>query len=642
VRAETSTIRPAARRRRPQRLALRRGVFAAAALAVLAGLVGLAFAGSSATLAAGTQVAGIDVGGLTPREATAQLESRAKAVARSPVTFVAAGERFNVYPAQLGVEADWRRAVAVAAEEGDGFGPLRGYRRLHVRLFGEEVSPALAVSNAALEYKLDQIARAVDQPFVNASLRRRGLRVEMVPGSTGRRLDREAAAETIVRALGSLERGIPVALPVVGSPPKVTAELLAPVAVQARTALSAPIRLSYGEASWRVPRSRLAQLLELPANGATRLAVAGKGAEAYLGRLAANLDREPVDASFAVEPGGIDVVPAEPGRALDAAATARAIQTAMLSTTTWRAELVVREAPPERTTAEARAMGITGVVSSYTTTYGGTEGRLHNVQLVAELIDDTLIAPGTVFSFNATTGERNEAKGFEEAPVIINGELQNGIGGGVCQVSTTVFNAAFDAGLSIEERTNHALYISHYPLGRDATVNYPDLDLKFKNDTESWLLLRTFVGSGSLTVNLYGTPVGRRVETETAPLVETGPVPVEEIADPTLERGERVVDIWGQPPRETSVRRTVYAPDGTELYDTTWRSYYDAEPSIVRVGTKAPPKPKPKPKAKPEQTAPAGTTDGETATTPTETTPTPTETTAPTGDPTPVTAGTPR
>ena len=155
-------------------------------------------------------------------------------------------------------------------------------------------------------------------------------------------------------------------------------------------------------------------------------------------------------------------------------------------------------------------MGIESVVSSYTTTYGGTPGRLNNVQLVAKLIDGTLIAPGGTFSFNDTTGERTAAKGFQEAPVIINGELQNGLGGGICQVSTTVFNAAFDGGLPITARTNHALYISHYPLGRDATVNYPDIDLRFSNDTDHWLLLRTFVGAGSLTVNLYGTPVNRR------------------------------------------------------------------------------------------------------------------------------------
>ena len=244
-------------------------------------------------------------------------------------------------------------------------------------------------------------------------------------------------------------------------------------------------------------------------------------------------------------PGGVEVVPARPGRALDVEASRAAVARAAFSPTNRTAALVVETAQPQRSTADAKAMGITGVVGSYTTTYGGTPGRVHNVRLVAELIDGALIAPGARFSFNDTTGERNEAKGFEEAPVIINGELQTGIGGGVCQVSTTVFNAAFEAGLSIERRTNHALYIDHYPLGRDATVNYPDLDLVFKNDTDRWLLLRTFVGAGSLTVNLYGTPQDRRVETETAPLEVDGKVPWKRIDDPTLFRGEKVVEQFG-------------------------------------------------------------------------------------------------
>jgi len=253
-----------------------------------------------------------------------------------------------------------------------------------------------------------------------------------------------------------------------------------------------------------------------------------------------------------------------------------------------------------RTTEVARAMGIEEVVGSYTTTYGGTPGRLHNVQLVAELIDGALVAPGARFSFNQTTGERNAAKGFEEAPVIINGELESGIGGGVCQVSTTVFNAAFEAGLSIEKRTNHALYISHYPIGRDATVNYPDLDLVFRNDTDHWLLLRTFVSPGSLTVNLYGTSPDRRVETETAPLEVDGKVPWKRIDDDTMFKGQKVVEQWGSPPRSTSVTRRVYNPDGSLLYNTTWRSYYVGEPTVVRLGTKPRPKPEPSKPAKPD------------------------------------------
>ena len=174
--------------------------------------------------------------------------------------------------------------------------------------------------------------------------------------------------------------------------------------------------------------------------------------------------------------------------------------------------------------------------------------------------------------------------------MIVNGELTTGLGGGVCQVSTTVFNAAFEAGLKITERTNHALYISHYPQGRDATVNYPDLDLKFVNDTDHWLLLRTFVGSSSLTVNLYGTPVHRRVESSTTPLVTTGVIPVNKTVDPTLKPG----DDDGVPPLSTSVTRDVYEADGKLLYHDTWYSSYRAEPKLVRLG---PPKTKAKGKA---------------------------------------------
>jgi vancomycin resistance protein YoaR len=168
--------------------------------------------------------------------------------------------------------------------------------------------------------------------------------------------------------------------------------------------------------------------------------------------------------------------------------------------------------------------------------------------------------------------------------VIVNGELTTGLGGGVCQVSTTVFNAAFDAGLPITERTNHALYISHYPQGRDATVNYPDVDLKFVNDTRNWLLLSTYVSSSSLTVGLYGTPVDRKVTSTTTPLVTHGVPPVKKTIDPSLKPGEKIVDDPGSPALSTSVTRDVYAADGKLLYQNTWYSSYRALPKLVRIG----------------------------------------------------------
>ena len=229
-------------------------------------------------------------------------------------------------------------------------------------------------------------------------------------------------------------------------------------------------------------------------------------------------------------------------------------------------------------------MGITGTVGSYETIYGGDPNRIHNVQLVARLIDGKLIAPGATFSFNGATGERSAQKGFLTAPVIINGEVQTGLGGGVCQVSTTVFNAAYEAGLPITARTNHALYISHYPLGRDATVDYPDVDMRFVNDTGHWLLMRTFVGSDSLAVVLYGTPLHRRVETTRGAAQRRGAAPVQKTVDATLKPGEVVVDDPGMPAQTTSVERKVYDASGKLLSDQTWYSSYRSTPKIVRVG----------------------------------------------------------
>ena len=576
---------------------MRRAALLAAGVAVLAIVATSLLAGSPGRLAPGTTVAGVDVGGLEPAAATALLARRAERVEHVPVALVAGGKVFRYTPRQLGVRWDWSAAVAEAERATEGVAPVRGFRRLRSRVFGVDVQAAMSAFPSAIKLAVARMAKAVDRPAVSAAVVRRGRSFKVTSARAGVRLDRAAASAALMEALAALERGPAIALPIVRDTPETTASELAGAVEKLRVAVSAPVTLTAAGERVVVPRERIAELVTLPSGGETRVAFAGEGADRWLAGLARRVNRPPRDATFAVSAGSIDVVPAARGRALDVVAARRAIARALFSTTDRRATLAVHTTEPDRSTADAKAMGIAGVVGSYTTTYGGTEGRLHNVRLVADLIDGALVAPGTRFSFNQTTGERNAAKGFAEAPVIINGELQNGIGGGVCQVSTTVFNAAFEAGLSIESRTNHALYISHYPLGRDATVNYPDIDLVFTNDTDRWLLLRTFVGTGSLTVNLYGTPQDRRVETETSPLRVEGKVPWKRIDDPTMFRGEKVVERFGAPPRSTSVTRRVYAADGTLMYDTTWSSHYVGEPTVVRLGTKARPKPKQAPKA---------------------------------------------
>ena len=571
-------------------------------------LFGFAYAGNPEVVAEGITVSGQDVGGLSAPEARAKLDARAHALATEPVVFTGAGRRWSIAPAQLAVRGDWTGASAEALDRGDGTVPLRGLKRLQLRLFGSAIEPAARADSAALERQLRVIAKQVEVDGREAAIVLRNGQPVVIPGEATRNLETESAGATIVAALASLQREGPVALPIKTTPPAVGQDALQAVAQQVRVALSGPVTFVYQGVHLTVTPDQMASFLELPHDGERALGIGGPDAKEYFDNLSRAVARAPREVDLSVDDAGkAHVIPSRDGRKLDVEATEQALLAAALRTVNRTAQIVVVAAEPKLSTEKAKAMGITGLVGRYTTFYGGDANRIHNVQLVAELIDRHLIAPHSTFSFNKTTGERNAAQGFLEAPVIINGELKTGLGGGVCQVSTTVFNAAFEAGLPITSRTNHALYIDHYPLGRDATVNYPDIDLTFQNDSDHWILLRTIVGSSSLTVRLFGTPLHRRVDSQTSPLEETGPTPVKRQPDPDLYVGQKVVEEYGQPSRSVSVRRVVYDAKDNLLFDNTWYSNYLAEPKVVLVGTKPVPV-----ESAPPATTETGTTTGTT------------------------------
>jgi vancomycin resistance protein YoaR len=603
LRADSPLFASRTRRRSSARPALLKLAAAGGALVAVSILVGLAFSGSRRELPEGTRIAGVDVGGLTERQAADRLGQLFAEVAATPVTFVAAGESFRFAANQLGVEPDWRSAAAAAAHDGGGFGPVRGFRRLHTRVFGTDVFPPLAVSNGALEFALDRIARAVDQEPTSASLVRRGLKIETVEERSGVRLDRSKAAEIVVHALGSVERGrSAVKLPVAIAEPPVTGAMLAGTAERARLALSAPVRLRGAGRSWRLPRWRIARLLSLPSDGTKRLSVAGPQAETYFRSLAGRVERGPVDAGFSVSGETVSVVPSRKGLALDVPATAGAILRAATSETARVARLAVVQAAPERTTAEAAAMGITELLGTYKTYNAGTWDRITNLRLGVTALDGTLVQPGGTFSLNEAIGERTAERGFRRAPVIIGTKYAEEIGGGTSQVATTVFNTAWEAGLRITERNPHALYIDRYPLGRDATVYWPSLDLKFQNDTTHWILVKGFPESDGIRVSIYGGEQ-RRVESSPGTMTITGPVPVQRVKDRKLVQGKTEIEEEGSVPSRTSVTRTIYGADGELIRTETWNTSYKGETRIVRVGTK-PKKPVEEPGKNPTENTP--------------------------------------
>ena len=221
---------------------------------------------------------------------------------------------------------------------------------------------------------------------------------------------------------------------------------------------------------------------------------------------------------------------------------------------------------------------------------------MNNIHLLGDSLDGKLVKPGGTFSFNGAIGQRTASKGYQEANAIVDGKLVPQLGGGICQVGTTLFNTVFRSGLPVLERRNHSFYISHYPKGRDATVSWGGPDLKFKNDTGHWLLVSVSYSSSSITISLYGTDPGLDVTAKTSSFSNIRPFPTEKVKDPKLREGVTVVEDAGVTGRTCTVTRTV-KKDGEVVRVDRFRSVYRPKVEVVRVGTK------PKPSKTPTDTA---------------------------------------
>ena len=341
VRVEATSVRAGTAPGALRALVARWVLVSLALAAVLAALVGLAFAGSTARIADGVAIAGIDVGGLTPKEARTLLEQRFDRVARIPVVFTAGGERYPIKATTLGVEADWAAAIETAAREGEGFGPVRGFRRLQARFFGAEISPPVQAYGAALDFKIAGLAEAIDQSHVEAKLVRRGLGSRSSPvspaaGSTRRPQARPSSARSRDSTAGSRWRSrfasirsksqLPTWPPPHGRPAPPS-----PLPSVFSTRELAGGYRAGGSPSSRRCRSQARQRSRSPGRARKPGSPAAQDRRARAGRR-----------RFEVKPGGIDVVPDKPGLGIDVPATAKALLAAATSPTARTADLAVR------------------------------------------------------------------------------------------------------------------------------------------------------------------------------------------------------------------------------------------------------------------------------------------------------------
>ena len=309
-------------------------------------------------------------------------------------------------------------------------------------------------------------------------------------------------------------------------------------------------------------------------------------------KLGDKADGNAQDAYFDTSSGEVVIVESVTGEGPDRVAAELAMQELLFGDDGEAERVITIEdtvIEPDLTTEEAEAMGITEKLASWSIAMSGSSNRQHNIKLLCSLIDGSLTAPGESWSFNETTGERTEEKGFKTAPVIVNGTHEDQLGGGICQVATCVFNAACYSGLGIGTRANHTYYISAYDDEgfADATVSWTTPDLEWVNDTDNYILLTaSAVEGGYVTVSLWGTSDGRTVTCDRGEWEEGEEYETVYEDDDTLAEGVEELVQSGVNGRSIYIRYLVESADGEVLHDINFHSVYAAEDEIIAVGTK--------------------------------------------------------
>ncbi|MBO8129685.1 MAG: VanW family protein [Peptococcaceae bacterium] len=304
-------------------------------------------------------------------------------------------------------------------------------------------------------------------------------------------------------------------------------------------------------------------------------------------RLTKDITREPKNAGFTISNDDrVVIIPSEDGFKPELQNAYNRLLDVIQQKPPYTINLHFKRIPPRHSTQDVKNMGINCLLGEYVTTFDPTEvDRSYNISVAASALNNLLILPGEVVSFNETVGPRSQDAGYRKAKVIIQNTFQEGIGGGVCQVSSTLYNALLLSNLEIVERKNHSLPVGYVPIGRDATVVYNYVDLKFRNNTSSYLYIKAAAEESQLVIKIFGNLKFKKpVEIHSWVTEVLEPEIIYE-EDPDLEKGKQVIKQKGVRGYRAQAERWVYTKDGLkkEKLDS---SYYHPVDEIIAVGTK--------------------------------------------------------
>jgi vancomycin resistance protein YoaR len=572
------------------------GFWALIAVGVIIVIVVLAILVDSAVyynkVHAGVSVNGIDLGGQTKTEAIASLSSVVDKAQNSPITLTSGDKTWTLLPSDVGATMDVEGAVKAAMEVSRKSNFIADIGTRWKLFFSKKDLPLTgSVDGAKMQTFVAGIAKELDVAPVNAALSIENGQIKVIDSVEGKVVDQAGLAKQLQALLVTLH-STSVEVPIAVKEPDVKAEDNAQAQKQAETMISGPVTIVNGSDSWTITAGQIASYMGFTSqneNGVSTLVpeMDVTKLQPLLTQIAPSVATDPVDATFQSDGTKAWVVPGKNGEQLDQDATAQAITAATLKTGDRTVQVVTKEKEPNLTTQKATDMGIKDVLGTYTTTYNCPTPRQINVKLCTKYATDVMLAPGQEYNFDQQIGPRTAARGWQLAPGIVGpNQLEDVLGGGICQVSTTMFNAAGNAGLDITERHNHSLYINHYPKGRDATVTGGGKNLRFKNDTDHYIWVRGSSTGVTTTITIYGTDDGRKghVTWTVGDFYGRQAMTNVTVTDPLLKFGKTSLIQSGQSGKSLKTTRVV-TRNGQVIHNDVWISTWAMYPQTVAVGT---------------------------------------------------------
>ncbi len=582
-----------------------------AALVLLVGVYAVQRSGEADQVPDGVTAAGIDIGGLTRSEVEAEILSYEDSLAGTPASFLIDGTSVILDPASVGFdlqEGEVADAALDANEQRSFFSGLLAW--LGISTSTIEIDVPATLDQVAIEKQLAawEAELQADDSVLGGVAIRQGTPVALY-ATPVERIERQPALETITAVLADPNRPV-VTLQTETAPSPVTDAMVDAAAELARSLLDGPITLTSDEPAVSVTLTA-SELLQAFRSETTLDPPA----------VTITLDHDVLDELFfSVReqfPGAFenaefivnadDTVSIKPGVTGPKVSAAEAVPEILAAAVTPErtGRLPLEDgARPDITTEDLEALGVRHLVSRFTTYHDCCASRVTNIHLIADAVDGVIVEPGETFGINDYVGERTTEKGYLPAGTIVNGEIVDTVGGGVSQFATTFYNAVFWGGYTDVTHKPHSYYFSRYPEGIEATINWPNVELAFRNDTDNAILIKATYTDTSITVSFYSDNAGTAVagdqsggitrtwiEMEGDGVVVTGSVSdrysytspqTQYRTDSSMTPGSQSVIQSGREGWSVTVTRTKNFPDGS-TEEETWVARYLAEPRIVRV-----------------------------------------------------------